>query len=94
MNGLSYVSTDDVRTEPLRDAWAAPTREVARARIAGLIDALRRKVPALAEWAEETAEQTLADYDLPAGAHRLRLRSTSLEHDTPTSAAAHGGVRI
>ena len=84
-NALSYVSTDAVRAElitGLRDAWAAPTREEARARLARLIDALRPKVPTLADWLEETAEQTLACYELPAGVHRLRLRSTnSVEHD-------------
>ena len=84
-NALSYVSTDAVRAElitGLRDAWAAPTREESRARIARLADALRTKVPMLAEWLEETAEQTLACYELPAGVHRLRLRSTnSVEHD-------------
>jgi transposase-like protein len=85
-NALSYVSTDTVRTElitGLRDAWAAPTREEARARIARLTDKMReRKVPALADWLEETAERTLACYELPAGVHRLRLRSTnSVEHD-------------
>lgn len=84
-NALSYVSTDAVRAElitGLRDAWAAPTREEARARITRLTDAMRAKVPTLAEWLEETAEQTLACYELPAGVHRLRLRSTnSVEHD-------------
>lgn len=84
-NALSYVSTDAVRAElitGLRDAWAAPTREEARARITRLIDTMRPKVPKLAEWLEETAEQTLACYALPAGVHRLRLRSTnSVEHD-------------
>lgn len=84
-NALSYVSTDAVRAElitGLRDAWAAPTREEARARLTRLIDALRPKVPTLAEWLEETAEQTLTCYELPAGVHRLRLRSTNgVEHD-------------
>jgi transposase-like protein len=85
-NALSYVSTDALRSElitGLRDVWAAPTREEARARLARLIDTLRaKKVPALVEWLEETAEQTLACYELPAGVHRLRLRSTnSVEHD-------------
>ena len=84
-NALSYVSTDAVRAElitGLRDAWAAPTREEARARITRLTDTIRVKVPTLAEWLEETAEQTLACYTLPAGVHRLRLRSTnSAEHD-------------
>ena len=84
-NALSYVSTDAVRAElitGLRDAWAAPTREEARARITRLVDTMRTKAPKLAEWLEETAEQTLACYTLPAGVHRLRLRSTnSVEHD-------------
>jgi len=85
-NALSYVSTDALRTElitGLRDAWAAPTRKEARARMTRLIDSMReRKVTALADWLEEAAEQTLACYDLPAGVHRLRLRSTnSVEHD-------------
>jgi transposase-like protein len=85
-NALSYVSTDALRDAlitGLRDAWAAPTREEARARIARLTDKMReRKVPALTDWLEETAEQTLACYELPAGVHRLRLRSTnSVEHD-------------
>jgi len=67
----------------LRDAWSAPAREEARARLVRLIDRMReKKVSAVADWLEETAEQTLACYDLPAGVHRLRLRSTnSVEHD-------------
>jgi putative transposase len=84
-NALSYVSTDALRDAlitGLRDAWAAPTREESHARITRLIDTMRTKAPKLAEWLEETAEQTLACYDLPAGVHRLRLRSTnSVEHD-------------
>jgi putative transposase len=84
-NALSYVSTDVLRAElisGLRDAWAAPTREESRARLVRLADTMRTKVPKLAEWLEETSEQTLACYELPAGVHRLRLRSTnSVEHD-------------
>jgi transposase-like protein len=85
-NALSYVSTDALREAlitGLRDVWAAPTREEARARLARLVDTMRaKKVPTLVAWLEETAEQTLACYELPAGVHRLRLRSTnSVEHD-------------
>jgi transposase-like protein len=84
-NALSYVSTDALRDAlitGLRDVWAAPTREEAQARLARLVDTLRAKAPTLAEWLEESAEQTLACYELPAGVHRLRLRSTnSVEHD-------------
>jgi transposase-like protein len=67
----------------LRDAWEAPRRDEARARLRRLIDTLReKKLPTLADWLEETADQTLACYDLPAGVHRQRLRSTnSVEHD-------------
>lgn len=85
-NALSHVSTDTLRTElltGLRDAWAAPTREEARARVIRLIDTMReKKAPGVADWLEETVEQTLACFVLPAGMHRLRLRSTnSVEHD-------------
>ena len=85
-NALSHVSTDAVRAElltGLRDAWAAPTREEARARIARLVDRMRElRIHELPEWLAETAEQTLACFELPAGVHRLRLRSTnSVEHD-------------
>lgn len=85
-NALSYVSTDALRAElitGLRDVWAAPAREEARARLRRLVDTMReKKVTALADWLEETAEQTLACYELPAGVHRQRLRSTnSVEHD-------------
>lgn len=41
-----------------------------------------RKLSALADWLEETAEQSLGCYVLPSGVHRMRLRSTnSVEHD-------------
>jgi putative transposase len=85
-NALSHVSTDALRAElltGLRDAWAAPTREEARARLARLIDTMReKKALAVADWLEETVEQTFACFVLPAGPHRLRLRSTnSVEHD-------------
>lgn len=85
-NTLAHVSTETLRAElltGLRDAWAAPTREEARSRVRRLIDAMReKKAPGVADWLEETVEQTLSCFVLPAGAHRLRLRSTnSVEHD-------------
>jgi hypothetical protein len=59
-NTLSYVNTDPLREElprGLRDAWAAPTREEARARPARHNDAMRgRKFATLADWLEATAE--------------------------------------
>lgn len=84
-NALSHVSTDAYRSavlEGLRDVWAAPSREEAEARLVRLVDGLRKTVPTLAQWLEETAKETLACYVLPAGVIRLRLRSTnSVEHD-------------
>lgn len=41
-----------------------------------------KKASGVADWLEETVEQTLACFVLPAGTVRLRLRSTnSVEHD-------------
>lgn len=85
-NALSYLSTEALRADlltGLRDAWAAPTREEARARLVRLIDTMReKKASGVADWLEETVEQTLACFVLPAGTARLRLRSTnSVEHD-------------
>lgn len=84
-NALSYVTTDAYRTavrEGLKDVWAAPDREEAEARLEKLIERFRKSVPALAEWLEETAKQTLSCFVLPVGVHRLRLRTTnSIEHD-------------
>lgn len=84
-NALSYVSTDALRSElltGLRDAWAAPTREEARSRLTRLIDTTReKKASAVADWLEESVDQTLAFYVLPPD-HRQRLKSTnSVEHD-------------
>lgn len=84
-NALGYVSTDAFRTavrEGLRDVWAAPAREEAEARLVRLTDRFRSSVPKLAEWLDETAAETLACFELPAGTHRRRLRTTnSIEHD-------------
>jgi putative transposase len=84
-NAHTYVSTDALRSElltGLRDAWAAPSREEARARLTRLIDTMRqKKAPAAADWLEDTVDQTLAFFVLPPE-HRQRLRSTnSVEHD-------------
>lgn len=97
-NALSYVSTDALRSDlltGLRDAWAAPTREEARARLARLIDTMRaKKAPAAADWLDETVDQTLAFFVLPPE-HRQRLRSTnSVEHDHAEIRRRTRGVRI
>lgn len=84
-NAFTYVSTDALRAEVkagLNDTWSASTREDARARLTRLIDRMReKKAPAVADWLEETAEQTFAVFALPSE-HRKRLKSTnSVEHD-------------
>jgi putative transposase len=84
-NALSYVSTDAYRrelVEGLRDAWSAPTREEARARLARMSDRYRKSVPKLAGWLEETSETTLSCYVIDDPHARKRLRSTnSIEHE-------------
>lgn len=69
-------------TTALKDAWTAPTRAEAEARLQRLLDAVRSELPRLTEWLEESFGDTLAFYALPAGEHRRRLKTTnSVEHD-------------
>ena len=84
-NALAYVSSDvwkrDVR-DSLRDVWAAPTREEAEERLQRLIARTRKPVPALAEWLERTAHETLTFLDHVQPEHRRLLKTTnSMEHD-------------
>jgi transposase-like protein len=66
----------------LRDVWAAPTQALAAERLTRLIAGLRKPLPALAEWLESTAHETLAVYLLPEGDLRRKLRTTnSIEHE-------------
>lgn len=51
-------------------------------RLARLVASLRKALPAVAEWLEETAASTLSVFELPTPELRRRLRSTnSIEHD-------------
>lgn len=83
-NVLAHVSSDATRsmiTGALKDAWSAPTRAEAEARLTRLIGHVQKKLPKLAAWLEETAHETLGFYALTP-AHRRRLRTTnSIEHD-------------
>jgi transposase-like protein len=68
--------------EALREAWDSPSRESASARIKDLLETLQTASPRVANWLEETVEETLAVFELSTPAERLRLRSTnSIEHD-------------
>ncbi len=83
-NVLAHVSSDATRnliTTALKDAWSAPTKTEAEARLARLIGLVQKKLPKLASWLEETGHETLGFYALMP-AHRRRLRTTnSIEHD-------------
>jgi transposase-like protein len=84
-NALAKVSGERRQQQlvsALRDVWAAPTRESAEQRLAHLIASLRKPLPALAEWLEASAHETLAVYALPEGDLRRKLRTTnSIEHE-------------
>ncbi len=60
----------------LRDVFNAPNGELARQRARRLMGGWRDRFPQLVEWMEETIEQPLAVFELPA-AHRKRLRTTN-----------------
>lgn len=62
--------------EQLRDVFAAPDGEEAQRRVEEMVEQWRKQVPVLAEWLEETIEQTLTIFALPKG-HRVRLRTTN-----------------
>jgi len=83
-NVLAHVSSDATRnllTTALKDAWSAPTKAEAEARLTRLIGHVQKKLPQLATWLEETSHETLGVYALRP-AHRRRLRTTnSIEHD-------------
>jgi len=62
--------------DQLRDVFAAANGEEAQRRAKQMIDQWSRRVPAFAEWLDETIEQPLTVFQLPK-AHRLRLRTTN-----------------
>jgi putative transposase len=62
--------------DQLRDVFAAPDYEEAQRRAEQMIEQWSHRVPAFAEWLEETIEQTLAVFQLPKR-HRVRLRTTN-----------------
>jgi putative transposase len=69
-------------TAALKDAWAAPTRAEAEARLQRLLAEIRSELPRLADWLEQTFADTLAFYTLPVGEARRRLKTTNgVEHD-------------
>ena len=84
-NAHAYVSSAEwkqVVRDGLRDVWAAPTLEEAQERLQRLIIRTRKAVPALAQWLEETAADTLTFLTHARPEHRRLLKTTnSMEHD-------------
>lgn len=80
-NALSKVSNEALQqelTRGLADAWAAPTRDEALRRLRALGDALRPRAPKLADWLDDTGEETLSVYVLDQDEARHKLRSTNM----------------
>jgi transposase-like protein len=84
-NALSKISSPGQQRAllaALRDVWNAPTRSEADSRLARLIAKLRKPLPTVATWLEESAAATLMVFELPSPELRRRLRTTnSIEHD-------------
>jgi transposase-like protein len=79
-NALTKISSEALqeRTQVgLRDAWGAATREEALGRLAQLIATLRPDAPRLADWLQDTHQETLACYALAREDVRRKLRSTN-----------------
>jgi len=79
-NALTKVSTpakQEALLAGLRDVWAAPTRAEAEHRGQQLIASLRKPLPAVAAWLEETLGDTLGFYVLKEAEARRRLRTTN-----------------
>lgn len=60
----------------LRDIFNAPDLAMAQQRLSQMIELYRATHTKLADWVEQTGEETLAVFHLPAS-HRVRLRSTN-----------------
>lgn len=79
-NALTKVSTptkQEALLAALRDVWAAPTRAEAEQRGQQLITSLRKPLPAVADWLEETLGDTLGYFVLKEAEARRRLRTTN-----------------
>jgi putative transposase len=81
LSKLSSVTHQQKLFAALKDVWAAPTRAEAEARLARLVAAVRKGVPTLAAWLEETAPATLSSIGLPRPARRCLSSTNSIEHD-------------
>jgi transposase-like protein len=79
-NALSKISNEALQqelTRGLADAWAAPTRADALRRLRALGEQVRGRAPKLADWLDDTSEETLGIYVLDDDGLRKKLRSTN-----------------
>ena len=80
-NAMAYVTSDTLIRElrqGVNDAWAAPTREESIIRFKRLVESFKRQgAVKLANWMEDTYEETLGFYHFDHDRARIRLRSTN-----------------
>jgi putative transposase len=81
LSKLSALKHQQQLLAALKDVWAAPSRVEADARLARVVAAVRKPLPALAAWLEETAPATLSSVALPRAARRCLSSTNSIEHD-------------
>lgn len=80
-NALAHVTSDKLIHElklGLNDAWAAPTQEESVLRFKRLVESFKKHgAMKLANWMEDTYQETLGFYQLDAERARQKLRSTN-----------------
>jgi transposase-like protein len=78
---IALRQTQEQLLAALRDVWAAPTRVDAEGRLTRLVAAVRKRVPTLATWLEESAPATLAFFALATPIQRRLASTNSVELD-------------
>ena len=81
LSRLSSAAQQQKLLAALHDVWAAPSRAEADGRLTRLVASLRKPLPALADWLEETATATLSSFVLAPPARRRLSSTNSIELD-------------
>ena len=79
-NLLAYCSSPERFNEikeQLVDIWDSSSREIAEQKLKVLLASLEEKHPKVANWIEETIEETFAVFELDTPQERRRLKSTN-----------------
>jgi len=74
--GMAPKKYSKILVDQLRDIFNAPDRKTAHARVKKLVSFYCEKLPQVAEFLEETAEEVLACFNFPEE-HRRRIRTTN-----------------